>query len=181
MAAPTAAADNRLLRSIPAARIALIDRIARAARSGASRHELRHRFLRAYFHGVAEEDLAERSPHHLACAAIAHLAFGKVRSPHRSLVRVFNPDLRREGFESAHTLVLTVTDDMPFLVDSLSMAFGRAGLAVHLIVHPVLQIRRDRRGALLDIGANGAQATHPESWQLYEIDRVTDTAQIELS
>src|SRR5256886_12666456 len=59
-------------------------------------------------------------------------------------------------------------------VDSLGMAFSRAQLAVHLIVHPVLQARRDRRGHLVDIGANGAQAAHPESWQLYEIDRVRD-------
>jgi glutamate dehydrogenase len=177
MAAP-AAADNRLLRSIPAARIALIERIARAAGGGGWRSELRQGFLRAYFRGVAEEDLAERTPGHLAHAALAHLDFGKRRPHGRSLVRVFNPDTRRDGFESAHTLVFSVTDDMPFLVDSLSMAFGRAGLAVHLIVHPVLQVRRDRRGTLLDIGANGAHAMHPESWQLYEIDRVTDATQI---
>jgi len=179
MHASMAAEDNRLLHSIPAARIALIERIARAAGSAAPRNEVRHRFLRAYFHGVAEEDLAERAPRQLARAALAHLAFGARRPPGRSLVRVFNPDARRDGFESPHTLVLSVTDDMPFLVDSLSMAFSRAGLAVHLIVHPVLQVRRDRRGTLLDIGANGAHAAHPESWQLYEIDRVTDAAQLE--
>ena len=179
MHAPTAAEDNRLLHRIPAARIALIERIARAAGSaGLGRNQLRQRFLRAYFHGVAEEDLAERAPRHLARAALAHLAFGTRRPPGRSLVRVFNPDARRDAFESAHTLVLSVTDDMPFLVDSLSMAFARAELAVHLIVHPVLQVRRDRRGVLLDIGSNGAQAAHPESWQLYEIDRVTDSAQL---
>ncbi|HEY0766366.1 MAG TPA: NAD-glutamate dehydrogenase domain-containing protein, partial [Steroidobacteraceae bacterium] len=146
--------------------------------SGGS-NELPQRFLRAYFYGVAEEDLAERAPRHLANAALAHLALAARRAPGRSLVRVFNPDAEHDGFESAHTLVLTVTDDMPFLVDSLSMAFSRAELAVHLIVHPVLQVRRDRRGHLIDIGANGADATHPESWQLYEIDRVSDPAQID--
>ncbi|HEV8019096.1 MAG TPA: NAD-glutamate dehydrogenase [Steroidobacteraceae bacterium] len=178
MHAPVAHEDSRLLRSIPAERAALIERIARAAAPGA-RTELRQRFLRAYFHGVAEEDLAERPPRQLARAAMAHLAFAARRGAGRMLVRVFNPAEGADGFESPHTLVLTVTDDMPFLVDSLSMAFARAELAVHLIVHPVLQVRRDRRGQLIDIGANGAQAAHPESWQLYEIDRVTDAAQLE--
>src|SRR5215475_12375661 len=177
MHAPTAADDNRLLRGIPAARAALIERIARAAATG-GRSELSQRFLRAYFHGVAEEDLAARTPQQLAKAALAHLEFGARRSAGRPLVRVFNPRADVDGFESPHTLVLTVTDDMPFLVDSLGMAFGRAELAVHLIVHPVLLVRRDRRGQLLDIGANGAQPTHPESWQLYEIDRVTEPAQL---
>ena len=174
---PLAAEDDRLLHSIPAARVALIERIARAGVSG-PRSGLQQRFLRAYFHGVAEEDLAERTPRQLARAALAHLAFAARRSPGRSLVRVFNPQPQSDGFESPHTLVFTVTDDMPFLVDSLGMAFGRHELAVHLIVHPVLQVRRDRRGQLLDIGANGAHAPHRESWQLYEIDRVTDAAQL---
>jgi glutamate dehydrogenase len=173
MREPVAVDDNHTLRSIPTARIGLIERIARAT-TGATPTRLRQQFLRTYFHGVGEEDLAERSPKQLACAALAHLKFATRRPPGRSLVRVFNPDSRPDGFESAHTLVLTVTDDMPFLVDSISMAFARVGLAVHLIVHPVLHVRRDRRGALIDIGSSGDTATRAESWQLYEIDRVTD-------
>jgi glutamate dehydrogenase len=176
MHAPVAVDDNHTLRSIPTARIALIERIARAAAGG--RNQLRQHFLRTYFHGVAEEDLAERAPKSLARAALAHLEFGTRRTHGRSLARVFNPDLQADGFESPHTLVLTVTDDMPFLVDSLGMAFTRAELAVHLIVHPVLQVRRDRSGTLSDIGTNGSRATRAESWELYEIDRVTDPVQL---
>src|ERR1700730_12440886 len=182
MHAPVAVEENRLLRSIPAARVAMIERIARAAAGSGGRNELPQRFLRAYFRGVADEELPERTPRELGKAARpapARRAFGPRRAPGRSLVRVFNPDAHQDGFESAHTLVLTVTDDMPFLVDSLGMAFSRAQLAVHLIVHPVLPVRRDRRGHLVDIGANGAEAAHPESWQLYEIDRVSDPAQLD--
>ena len=170
--------DSRLLHSIPAARVALIGRIARSAGSNGGRKALIPAYLRAYFHGVGEEDLAARSPRELSRAALAHLEFASERPPGRCLVRVFNPRPEKDGFECPHTLVLTVTDDMPFLVDSLGMAFARAELAVHLIVHPVLQVRRDRRGRLLNIGTNGADRTQAESWQLYEIDRVTDPAKL---
>ncbi len=173
-----AAEDSRQLHSIPAARVALIERIARSANASGARQGLTQRFLRAYYHGVGEEDLAARSARALAQAALAHLAFGTQRRSGRPLVRVFNPQAGSDGFDCPHTLVLTVTDDMPFLVDSLGMALARADLAVHLIVHPVLQVRRDRAGRLIDIGANGAAATHPESWQLYEIDRITDPKQL---
>ncbi len=179
MHAHVAPEDSRLLRSIPAARVALIERIARTAGGRNGRNELQQRFLRSYFHGVAEEDLAAHPPGLLARAALAHLAFAARRAPGRALVRVFNPAADADGFESPHTLVLTVTDDMPFLVDSLGMALNRAGLAVHLIVHPVLQVRRNRRGRLIDLGANGSEAVHAESWQLYEIDRVTDPEQLD--
>jgi glutamate dehydrogenase len=178
MHAQVASEDAQLLRSIPAARLTLIERIARAAGTGGGRRELAQRFLRSYFRGVAEEDLTAHAPGHLARAALAHLAFGARRVPGRSLVRVFNPEVARDGFASPHTLVLTVTDDMPFLVDSLGLAFGRAELAVHLIVHPVLPVRRDARGRLIAIGANGTEAARAESWQLYEIDRITDARQI---
>src|ERR1700745_3871184 len=159
MHAHVAPEDSRLLRSIPAARVALIERIARAA---GGRNELHQRLLRSYFHGVDEEDLAAHPPGLLAKAALAHLDLGARRASGRALVRVFNPVAGEDGFESPHSLVLTITDDMPFLVDSLGMALSRAGLAVHLIVHPVLQVRRDGRGRLVDIGANGSQAVHAE-------------------
>ena len=64
---------------------------------------------------------------------------------------MFNPESERDGFQSAHTLVMVVTDDMPFLVDSLGIVFGQAEIAVHLIVHPVLVVERDRRGRLTGV------------------------------
>src|SRR5262249_27052840 len=54
-----------------------------------------------------------------------------------------------------------------------------AEVAMHLIVHPVLDVRRDGRGRLIDLGTNGADKVHSESWQLYEIDRQTEPAQLE--
>src|SRR2546430_15602340 len=106
MHAPVAVDESRLLRSIPAARVALIERIARAC-GGGGRNEMPQRFLRAYFHGVAEEDLAERAPKHPAKAALAHPPFRARRAPGRSLGRGVNPEAQREGFERAHTPVMT--------------------------------------------------------------------------
>src|SRR5882724_5334086 len=173
--------DSRLLHSIPPARVTLIERIAQATPRNAKAHNgLQQRFIRSYFRGVGEEDLAERTPAILAKASLEHLAFGSERRPvGQSLVRVFNPDPQRDGFESPHTVVMLVTDDAPFLVDSLGIVFRRAEVAVHLIVHPVLDARRDGRGRLVELGANGSGKTHAESWQLYEVDRQTDPAHLE--
>ncbi|MBS0365412.1 MAG: NAD-glutamate dehydrogenase [Proteobacteria bacterium] len=182
MQTPSAVQPNPLLRGIPAARVALIRGIVRAGRGS---HGLLPRLLRAYYRGVADEELAARAPQWLARVAAAHLKFAQRRPGQRPLVRVFNPTQRTDGFESARTLVFTVTDDMPFLVDSLGMTLVRAGLAVHMIVHPVLQVRRNEAGRLRDVAAtaaNGGAAAgehHAESWQLYEIDRIDDPAQLE--
>ena len=184
MHAPTSSAgENRLLRSIPAARLALIDRIVRIRlphrKADRAQPELRQSFLRSYFRGVGEEDLASRAPVALANAASGHLELGARRAPGESLVRIFNPDPRRDGFESPHTVVQIVTDDRPFLVDSVGLVFGRAGLAVHLIVHPVLYVSRDSRGRITSIDAEGTQPHGAESWEMYEIDRQIDPQAIE--
>ncbi|HWG30414.1 MAG TPA: NAD-glutamate dehydrogenase [Steroidobacteraceae bacterium] len=166
--------DSRALRSIPPARVALIKKISSVARGRDAR-----KFLEGYFHGVGEEDLTSRAPGTLAAAALHHLEFGSGRrAPGQSLVKVFNPEQARDGFESPHTLVMIVTDDKPFLVDSIGIVFTRAELAVHLIVHPVIEVRRDGRGRLTGIGTDGREPARAESWQLYEIDRQTDPGQL---
>src|SRR5262249_44868517 len=48
-------------------------------------------------------------------------------------------------------------------------------IAVHLIVHPVLNVRRDARGALREV-LDGDAAAPAESWQMMEIDRPADEA-----
>ena len=169
--------DGQNLRSIPPVRRALIDHIARVRLTHGKRPPAE--FVRAYYRGVGEEDLAARTPVALAHAARCHLELGRRRRPGQALVRIFNPDPGRDGFEMAHTLVQIVTDDRPFLIDSICMAFARAGLAVHAIVHPVLDVRRDRRGVFAGIGARGTRPARIESWEMYEIDRRTDPDALE--
>ncbi len=166
-----------MLGRIPAARQAIIDRVAAAARR-AGRKRLpvaADKLVRYFYHGVSELDLVQRSPADLAGAALAQLALGRSRASGRSLVRVFNPDPARDGFASAHSVIMVVTDDMPFLVDSLSMVCTQSGLAVHLLAHPVLSVVRDRRGRLEGIYLDDPPAgSRLESWQLIEIDREPD-------
>ena len=166
-----------MLGRIPAARQAIIDRIAaRARRAGRRGMPVSpERLARCFYHGVSELDLVQRSPDDLAGAALAQFRLGRTHRAGRSQVRVFNPEPKKDGFTSSHTVIMVVTDDMPFLVDSLGMVCTGSGLAVHLLAHPVFSVVRDRAGRLkglhLDDAPSGAK---PESWQLIEIDREPD-------
>src|SRR5262245_3796874 len=169
--------NPRMLGRIPAARQAIIDRIAKSARRAAPRGLplAPDRLVRYFYHGVSELDLVQRSPDDLAGAALAALQLGRTRAPARSLVRVFNPDAARDGFASSHTVIMVVTDDMPFLVDSLGIVSTRHGLAVHLLAHPVFSVVRDGRGRLRSVHLEDPPpGAKQESWQLIEIDREPD-------
>ena len=43
--------------------------------------------------------------------------------------------------------IALVNDDMPFLVDSVSMALADAGIGVHVLGHPLLRVARDKAGS----------------------------------
>ena len=143
------------------------------------------RFLQAYFANVDAQDLAAREPAELAGTALSHLMFAH-RRQRSALVRVFNPTLHEHGFTSPHTIIEMVNDDMPFLVDSISLALTRRALTLHFLTHPVFAVVRDGSGTLLSLRERGdaskirrpAAGNKPrlESFQHVEVDRIVDPA-----
>ena len=69
-------------------------------------------------------------------------------------IRVYNPQFETHGWQSTHTAVEIVTDDKPFLIDSVAMELNRRGFGVHLVIHPVMNVRRDDAGRLLEVLAS---------------------------
>jgi glutamate dehydrogenase len=167
--------------TIPAARQHLIAAIVSRSRARGAPVPLAP-FVQSYYRGVDESDLRDGDAAALAAAAAGHLRFGATRRSGRTLVRVFNPTVERDGWSSARTVVQVVTDDMPFLVDSLAMVLNGSGLSIHTMVHPVFAVRRDRAGRLLEASGEMSGATSGgamESWQHIEVDRSTDPARLE--
>src|SRR5688572_21167405 len=96
-------------------------------------------FVRAYWERVPAEDLGGRDPVDLAGAALAHQPLAERRSPGTARVRVYTPTFDDHGWASTHSVVEVVVDDMPFLLDSISMELVRQGCGLHLVVHPVIE------------------------------------------
>ena len=133
-----------------------------------------------YFGQVDPEDLAERRPADLYGAALSHWNFARKREPGTVRVRVFNPTVEEHGWQSTHTIIEIVNDDMPFLVDSVTMEVNRHGLTLHLIIHPLIEVNRDSDGTLQGFGNEGGPAARRESFIHVEVDRVTDSARHEI-
>jgi glutamate dehydrogenase len=167
-----------MLGKIPAARLALIEKMVASALKHLprSKHTLAADFVRGFFRGVAEEDLRAHKAGELAAAALAHLEFGARRKGSQVLVELA-PTLAGPAASASHrALVRVVAPDMPFLVDSISLVFSQMNIAVHLIVHPVLGVQRDGRGTLKAVSTE-RRDMRPESWQMFEIDRPRDETQ----
>ena len=85
----------------------------------------------------------------------------------------------RDGWCSPHTVVEVVSDDMPFLVDSVTMELGRQGHGIDLVIHPVIHVRRDQDGVLTDVLEHSASDAIPESILHAEVTRDADDEALE--
>ncbi|MEP9381479.1 NAD-glutamate dehydrogenase [Nocardioides sp. KR10-350] len=139
------------------------------------------RLLPAYVRHVAAEDLAGRSPQDVRGALTSHLALATTRPQGTARVRVSTPTTTDEGWSAGgRSVVEIVVDDMPYLVDSVTMELAREHRDVHLVVHPVFDVVRDLTGALqgvapvADASSSPADGAVRESWMHIEIDRVPD-------
>src|SRR4029079_12222390 len=65
-----------------------------------------------------------------------------------------------------------VNDDMPFLVDSVANAIARRQITIHRLLHPVVCVNRDDKGALHDVELLCSDKNRRESMMYLELDRV---------
>ncbi|MEV7005774.1 NAD-glutamate dehydrogenase [Streptosporangium sp. NPDC051022] len=134
-------------------------------------------FLRLYYRHVAPEDVLSRNPVDVYGPAMAQRQLAEKRPQGRALVRAYTPSLEEHGWDPGRSIVEVVTDDMPFLVDSVTMELNRHEITTHLVIHPQMRVHRDVTGKLLGRGGEEAGGQEcVESWMHFEIDRQTDPA-----
>ncbi|MGI8940416.1 MAG: NAD-glutamate dehydrogenase [Actinomycetota bacterium] len=161
------------------AKVGLVDEAASQVREHLPRDDVAQaeRFLRQYYAQVPAADLVERDVIDVYGAALAHWNLGRRRTLGDPRVRVYTPQFEADGWQSTHSVVEIINEDMPFLVDSVTNELNRHGLGIHLVVHPMIAVSRGDDGALLDVlepGQENAEGSIPESFIHVEVDRQTD-------
>ncbi|QWB25213.1 MULTISPECIES: NAD-glutamate dehydrogenase [Streptomyces] len=154
------------------------------AQEAPDRESLISFFQRYYLH-TAPEDLADRDPVDVFGAAVSHYRLAENRPQGTANVRVHTPTVEENGWTCSHSVVEVVTDDMPFLVDSVTNELTRQGRGIHVVIHPQFVVRRDVTGKLIEVlptPTTGAgelpHDAHVESWIHVEIDRETDRSDL---
>ncbi|GEC09506.1 NAD-glutamate dehydrogenase [Streptomyces spinoverrucosus] len=179
------------------AKAELLDRAARVAENspvgghlptGTTEHGTPDRaavlaFLQRYYLHTAPEDLTDRDPVDVFGAAYSHYRLAENRPQGTANVRVHTPTVEENGWTCSHSVVEVVTDDMPFLVDSVTNELTRQGRGIHVVIHPQMVVRRDVTGRLIEVLTTPPTGVlphdaHVESWIHVEIDRETDRSDL---
>ena len=116
------------------------------------------RFAERFFAGAAPEDLKGFTQDMLAGIARVFWKAAAERKIGTTFLRVFTPEAARDGFAAPVTLVATINDDKPFLVDSILSELGERGLKIKAVFHPIFKVRRDAAGAFQGFVFDAAEA-----------------------
>ena len=137
-------------------------------------------YLQRYYLHTAPEDLVGRDPVDVFGAAQSHYRLAAHRPQGTANVRVHTPTVEENGWTCSHSVVEVVTDDMPFLVDSVTNELSRQSRGIHAVIHPQIVVRRDVTGKLIEVLPEGTAAEErphdalTESWIHVEVDRESD-------
>ncbi|MCG8926177.1 NAD-glutamate dehydrogenase [Lentzea sp. CC55] len=173
VSAAPAAADGSRTASPEQVRDELIERAAANAPELAD-------LIRLFYRHVPAEEVNDDDPVDLVGAVRSNYQLAESRVPGRAAVRILNPTRSADGWQCPVTVVQVVTDDMPYLVDSVASELTRAGVQVQRVVHPIVVVRRDPvTGERTEVLPTADPADPPadalaESWMNIEVDLITD-------
>lgn len=135
-------------------------------------------FTNVYYRNISADEWLARSVDDVYGATLSMWQLLQQRTAHKTHIRVFNPDYENHGWQSSHTIIELVTDDKPFLVDSVRMELNQRQMAIHAIHYAVVPVERDKTGRLKSNNA-WTQLTdnaQPEALIAIEIDHHSDAA-----
>lgn len=143
-------------------------------------------FVKQFFATISLDDLKESSLGDLYGMVINMWVLLEERAPNQSKIRVYNPNFEQHGWQSPHTIVELICDDMAFLVDSLRIVIKRLGLGIYLTIHMGgVRLIRDAKHhiiSVLDRECSPVENMLTEAPILMKIERQSDPkilAQIE--
>ena len=157
---------------------ALLKQVSDRLGKGKYKNDVSGPFLKQCYRRVPYEDLSMASPEKLAAIVTGQLGFMETRKPGQLLLRVYQPTMKKDGWESEHTVVELVNDDKPFLVASASLAMSEMGLGIHLVVHPVIRVERDKGGKLKRVLPRDSSEGAAESVMQLHIERRSGKADV---
>nr|WP_300310773.1 NAD-glutamate dehydrogenase [Halomonas sp.] len=136
-------------------------------------------FARLFYANAPVEDMIDRRFDDFYGATLSLWHFLQQFDPGAPKVRVLNPEFEEHGWQSNHTFVAVLHEDMPFLVDSVRIELNRRGMTVHAIHNAVLTVERDRHHRVSGLSsAKNGEPGHRESLIAIEVDRHSDPEEL---
>ena len=104
------------------------------------------RFAELYFDLLSSQELERISDAQLLGKVLSHLQVVLASKPGKT-----NVDLYHSPLVSDISILRIVVPDNPFLLDSVTMRLNDLNLDIRLVIHPVVAVKRNSKGKVVDI------------------------------
>ncbi|GLQ30723.1 NAD-glutamate dehydrogenase [Litoribrevibacter albus] len=94
-------------------------------------------------------------------------------------IRVFNPDYEQNAWQSTHTIIQVLGQNMPFMIDSMRMELNRRHITIHSIHYSLIATKRDNKNLLTSWNRPENDKIDKEVIIHLEIDRHTAKKQLD--
>lgn len=129
-------------------------------------------FLQVFYTNVPKEDYEMMGPENLAYTARNHLNISEKRKPGtKPVIDIYTAKRKKEGWDSGHTSIDIVNDDMAFLVDSVVAEIINQKYQIKNLIHPILGINRNDKGGIIKISSSAGSAETKQSNIHIELNR----------
>ncbi|MDO7642428.1 MAG: NAD-glutamate dehydrogenase, partial [Reinekea forsetii] len=97
----------------------------------------------------------------------------QARPSHRASIQVINPNVEEHEWQSQHTIVSILHNDLPFVIDSARLALNKLGLNIHAVFYGTFSVIRTEAGQFSGFGPEGTK----ELLLCLEMDRTSISEQ----
>lgn len=133
-------------------------------------------FVSNFFLEISHLDFVNYSDEDLFNAAISGFNFLQNRNLNQSKIRIFNPSLDNNGFDSRFTFIEIVNKDIPFLVDSIVGYLDKNSVEIENVIHPTYKITRKEDGSIDKISFSNKERN--ESFIQLHINKINNEVEI---
>lgn len=133
-------------------------------------------FVEIFYRENQKNDFLGYISKNLVNYAISAFSYFQKKQIEEFKVRIFNPGLKKDNFESHYTVVEIISPNIPFLVDSTVAYFDKQSIHIRNVIHPIYSNIRDNKGNLKSIGVE--KGSNQESVIQMHIDKIADEDEI---
>lgn len=138
-----------------------------------------NQFAELLYNNISTLDLDHRNDSDMYGATLSLWNTLNDHQDDKPVIKVFNPQVSKNGWKSSHTIIEIIVRDMPFLVDSVRIALSRLNLTPHLMLNSPIKIVRDNSKNITKLSSSVDQSfksTSVETVFFIEIDRQNDAS-----
>ncbi len=132
-------------------------------------HKTVQQFISTVYRDVAVRDLTQMSSADLLGLTVSLWREIQQWKAEQAKIRVFNPDVEQDEWQSSHTVISVLCRNIPFVIDTLRLIINEQNIKVHRIFYSEMAIERGKTGKLISFNA----ASNNELLIYFEIDQTS--------